>query len=142
MEAALYLNHPYGRPVIGWRHEIEKLNREDALAFYRRFYTPNNAVLVVAGDVTADEVKTLAEATYGKVERVVEVAAARAPEGAGAGGGPHRHARRSAGDAAEPAARLSGALGAAPPSPAKARRSTCSPPSWAADRTAASIRRW
>jgi zinc protease len=73
MEAALYLNHPYGRPVIGWRHEIEKLDREGALAFYRRFYTPNNAVLVVAGDVTADEVKTLAEATYGKVERVAEV---------------------------------------------------------------------
>src|SRR6202140_442520 len=74
MEAALYLNHPYGRPVIGWRHEIEKLDREGALAFYRRFYTPNNAILVVAGDVTADEVKTLAEETYGKVERVVEVA--------------------------------------------------------------------
>ncbi len=73
MDAALYLNHPYGRPVIGWRHEIEKLNREAALAFYRRFYTPNNAILVVAGDVTADEVKTLAEATYGQVERVVEV---------------------------------------------------------------------
>ncbi len=73
MEAALYLNHPYGRPVIGWRHEIEKLDREQAIAFYRRFYTPNNAILVVAGDVTADEVKTLAEATYGQVERVVEV---------------------------------------------------------------------
>jgi zinc protease len=73
VEAALYLNHPYGRPVIGWRHEIEKLDREGALAFYRRFYTPNNAVLVVAGDVTAEEVKTLAEATYGKVERVAEV---------------------------------------------------------------------
>ena len=41
--AALYLNHPYGRPVIGWHQEIEKLNREDALAFYRRFYAPNNA---------------------------------------------------------------------------------------------------
>jgi zinc protease len=73
MEATLYLNHPYGRPVIGWRHEIEKLDREGALAFYRRFYTPNNAVLVVAGDVTADEVKTMAEETYGKVERVVDV---------------------------------------------------------------------
>jgi zinc protease len=73
MEAALYLNHPYGRPVIGWRHEIEKLDRDGAMAFYRRFYTPNNAVVVVAGDVTPDEVKTLAEATYGKVERVVEV---------------------------------------------------------------------
>ena len=61
-------------PVIGWRQEIEKLNREDALAFYRRFYTPNNAILIVAGDVTAEEVKTLAEATYGKVERVAEIA--------------------------------------------------------------------
>jgi zinc protease len=67
MDAALYLNHPYGRPVIGWRREIEKLSRDDALAFYRRFYTPNNAVVVVAGDVTADEVKADAEATYGKV---------------------------------------------------------------------------
>jgi zinc protease len=73
MEAALYLNHPYGRPVIGWRQEIEKLNRQDALDFYRRFYTPNNAVLVVAGDVTPAEVKKLAEETYGKVPRVTEV---------------------------------------------------------------------
>ncbi len=70
---ALYLNHPYGHPVIGWRQEIEKLDREDALAFYRRFYTPNNAVLVVAGDVTVDEVKALAEKTYGKVERRADV---------------------------------------------------------------------
>jgi zinc protease len=67
MDAALYLNHPYGRPVIGWRHEIEKLDRDDALAFYRRFYSPNNAIVVVAGDVTADEVKADAEATYGKI---------------------------------------------------------------------------
>jgi zinc protease len=67
MDAALYLNHPYGRPVIGWRHEIEKLTRDDALAFYRRFYTPNNAIVVIAGDVTADEVKADAEATYAKV---------------------------------------------------------------------------
>ena len=65
MEAALYLNHPYGRPVIGWRHEIEQLTREDALAFYRRFYTPNNAILVVAGDVKSAEVRALAKATYG-----------------------------------------------------------------------------
>ena len=72
--AALYLNNPYGRPVIGWRHEIEALTREDALAFYRRFYTPNNAVVVIAGDVTVDEVKALAEKTYAKVPRVVDVA--------------------------------------------------------------------
>src|SRR6201993_791179 len=65
--AALYLNHPYGRPVIGWHQEIEKLNREDALAFYRRFYAPNNAILVIAGDVTVDDVRPMAEATFGKV---------------------------------------------------------------------------
>ncbi len=72
ISAALYLNSPYGRPVIGWRGEIEKLTRDDALAFYRRFYTPNNAVVVIAGDVTADEVKALAAKTYAKVPRVAE----------------------------------------------------------------------
>ena len=72
MEAALYLNHPYGRPVIGWRPEIEKLNREDAIAFYQRFYGPNNAIVIVAGDVEADQVRSLAESTYGKVERRFE----------------------------------------------------------------------
>jgi zinc protease len=65
--AALYLNHPYGRPVIGWRQEIEKLDREDALAFYRRFYAPNNATLVIAGDVDAPEVRAIAERTFGPI---------------------------------------------------------------------------
>jgi len=65
--AALYLNHPYGRPVIGWHQEIEKLDREDALAFYRRFYAPNNAILVIAGDVDADEVRSMAERAFGVV---------------------------------------------------------------------------
>jgi zinc protease len=65
--AALYLNHPYGRPVIGWRHEIEKLNREDALAFYKRFYAPNNATLVIAGDVEAKDVRSMAERAFGGV---------------------------------------------------------------------------
>ncbi len=73
MEAALYLNHPYGRPVIGWRHEIEKLDSTLALDFYHRWYTPNNAVLVVAGDVSADDVRAMAEATYGKVAQVADV---------------------------------------------------------------------
>src|SRR5215475_7256621 len=68
MSAALYRNHPYRIPIIGWMHEMAKLSRADALAFYKRFYAPNNAVMVVAGDVTAAEVKTLAEATYGKVK--------------------------------------------------------------------------
>jgi zinc protease len=79
IQAALYLNHPYGKPVIGWRHEIERLDRADALAFYRRFYTPDNAVVIVAGDVTEAEVKTLAAETYGKVARVSEPAPRRRP---------------------------------------------------------------
>ena len=69
VQAAQYLNHPYHRPTIGWRHEMETLNREDALAFYRRYYQPDNAILIVAGDVTAEDVKALAEKTYGKIER-------------------------------------------------------------------------
>jgi zinc protease len=63
----LYVNHPYGLPIIGWQHEIEGLNREDALAYYRRFYTPENAILVVAGDVTEAAVRSLAEETYGRI---------------------------------------------------------------------------
>ena len=69
VQATLYQNHPYRIPVIGWMHEMEQLNRTDAVAFYDRYYAPNNAVLVVAGDVDADTVKRLAEATYGKVPR-------------------------------------------------------------------------
>jgi zinc protease len=65
--AALYLNHPYGRPVIGWRQEIEKLDREDALAFYRRFYAPNNAILVIAGDVDAKEIRPMVEKFYASI---------------------------------------------------------------------------
>lgn len=65
--AALYLNHPYGRPVIGWHQEIEKLNREDALEFYKRFYAPNNATLILAGDVTVEDVRPMVEAAYGKI---------------------------------------------------------------------------
>ncbi len=65
--AALYLNHPYGRPVIGWHQEIEKLDREDALAFYKRFYAPNNATLVIAGDVDASDVRPMVERTFGEI---------------------------------------------------------------------------
>lgn len=77
VQAAQYLNHPYHRPTIGWRHEMETLNREDALAFYRRYYQPDNAFLIVAGDVTADEVKALAEKTYGKIPKPATPIAAR-----------------------------------------------------------------
>ncbi|MCT4558162.1 MAG: insulinase family protein [Pelagimonas sp.] len=64
MRAALYLNHPYGTPVIGWRHEMVTLDLEDALDYYRSFYAPNNAVLIVAGDVTPQEVRALAQTHY------------------------------------------------------------------------------
>src|SRR5262249_55499050 len=74
MSAALYQNHPYRIPVIGWMHEMAKLSREDALTFYKRFYAPNNAVVVVTGDVDPNEVKALAEATYGKVPPNPQVA--------------------------------------------------------------------
>ena len=65
--AAQYLNHRYGVPIIGWKHEMENLSLADATAYYDRFYTPNNAILVVAGDVTPDEVRVLAEKHYGVI---------------------------------------------------------------------------
>jgi zinc protease len=69
IDAALYLNNPYGKPVIGWRHEMEELSRDDAIGFYRRFYAPNNAVVVIAGDVDPPKARALVEETYGKVPR-------------------------------------------------------------------------
>lgn len=65
MAAAQYLNHPYALPVIGWRHEIMQLTREKALAFYDAHYAPNNAILVVAGDVNPADVRALAQTHYG-----------------------------------------------------------------------------
>ncbi len=67
--AALYMNHPYRVPVIGWKSEIKKLATADAIAFYRRHYAPNNAILIIAGDVTADEIRPLAEKYYGPIPR-------------------------------------------------------------------------
>ncbi len=69
MDAALYENSHYRIPTIGWASEMATLDRADARAFYDRYYTPNNAIVVIAGDVTEDEVKALAEDTYGKVAR-------------------------------------------------------------------------
>ncbi len=68
MSAALYRNHRYGVPVIGWEHEIAALSRKDALDFYKTYYAPNNAILIISGDVTLEEVKALAETTYGKLK--------------------------------------------------------------------------
>ncbi|MCB1385123.1 MAG: insulinase family protein [Nitratireductor sp.] len=80
-DAALFVNHPYGTPVIGWQHEMLALTRDDAIAFYDRFYSPNNAVLVVAGDVDPKTVFALAEKIYGGVtRRVAEIDHQRAAE--------------------------------------------------------------
>ena len=65
LNTALYRHHPYRNPVIGWEHDMRGLTTDDAITFYRTWYAPNNAVLVVAGDVTVDQVRGLAEKYYG-----------------------------------------------------------------------------
>src|SRR5438477_9509068 len=67
VHTAIYLNHPYRIPTIGWEHEMEQLSTADALQHYQTWYAPNNAVLVVAGDVTAAQLKPLAEQYYGPI---------------------------------------------------------------------------
>jgi len=79
LSATLYKNHPYGRPVIGWQHEIRALERQTALDFYQSYYTPNNAVLVVAGDVEPEQVRALAEKTYGQIKARPEAVRAARP---------------------------------------------------------------
>jgi zinc protease len=67
MRASQFLNHRYGVPIIGWKHEMETLDMDDALSFYDLYYSPNNAILVVAGDVQPDEVLALAQEHYGPI---------------------------------------------------------------------------
>jgi zinc protease len=69
MNAALFLNAPYHHPVIGWRSEVEHFTLADVVAFQRRWYAPNNAILVVSGDITAAQLKPLAEKYFGLLPR-------------------------------------------------------------------------
>ncbi len=78
--AAQYLNHPYGVPIIGWRHEMEQLDMADALEFYRTYYAPNAAVLVVAGDVDPAEVEELAKKHYGPLAPTVDLPVRTRPQ--------------------------------------------------------------
>lgn len=68
-QAARFLNYPYRRPIIGWESEIATLTSQEVLDFYRRWYAPNNAILVISGDLTASELRPLAERTYGGIPR-------------------------------------------------------------------------
>ena len=80
VQAALFTHHPYGTPIIGWMHEIEELGREDALAYYGRYYTPENAILIVAGDVEPDAVLALAREYYGRIPSRGEAPVRRRPK--------------------------------------------------------------
>ena len=88
VNATLFLNHPYRRPIIGWEHEVRGLTIADLMSFYRRWYVPNNAILVVAGDITAEKLRPLAEKTYGRIPAAPALTRARPGEP------PHRTARR------------------------------------------------
>lgn len=70
VSASLFRNHPYHWPVIGWQHEMDGLTRQDVMDFHKKWYHPNNAILIVSGDVTTPEVKTLAEKYYGNIPKV------------------------------------------------------------------------
>jgi len=67
MNAVQYLVHPYRIPPVGWMSELGALQLDDALAVYHRFYAPNNAILVIAGDVTTEQVRGLAETYFGPI---------------------------------------------------------------------------
>ena len=67
MYSAMFVNHPYGTPIIGWEHEMAELSPDDVRAFYDDWYAPNNAIVVIAGDVDADTVRPLAEQIYGPI---------------------------------------------------------------------------
>lgn len=74
MSAAQFLNHRYGVPIIGWMHEMETLDMDDVMSFYRTHYAPNNAILIVAGDVDPEEVRRLAEIHYGAIPANPDIA--------------------------------------------------------------------
>ncbi|MDE1172984.1 MAG: pitrilysin family protein [Parvibaculaceae bacterium] len=80
MNKVLYGAHPYGTPTIGWRPEVEKLGTADALAFYHRFYTPNNAILVVVGDVTPAQIKKLVDEKFGPLKPTAQANRRTIPE--------------------------------------------------------------
>jgi zinc protease len=75
MTAALFQNHPYHTPIIGWMHEMQTLSAEDAKNFFATYYQPKNATLLLVGDVTPEDARELAEEYYGEWENTREVPA-------------------------------------------------------------------
>jgi zinc protease len=69
LDAGLWMTNRYGTPIIGWEAEMKGLTREDAFEFYKQAYAPENAILVVSGDITMKELMPLAEKYYGAVAR-------------------------------------------------------------------------
>lgn len=69
LDAALFLNHPYRLPAIGWRHEMETLTLQDVMDFHRRYTQMGNAVLILSGDITKQEAQPLVEKYYGALPR-------------------------------------------------------------------------
>ncbi|MEK7802647.1 MAG: insulinase family protein, partial [Pseudomonadota bacterium] len=67
LRALLFTATPYEVPILGWHDEMPKLARTDVLNYYKKWYAPNNAILVVSGDVTTNDVKPLAEKFYGVI---------------------------------------------------------------------------
>ena len=67
INASLFMNHPYRKPIIGWEHEIKNLKLEDVMSFYKKFYAPNNAIIVISGDVTLDQVVKIAKKHFGPI---------------------------------------------------------------------------
>lgn len=63
-----FTGHPYQYPVIGYKHDLWSLDRENLVNFYKKHYIPNNATLVITGDVKPEEVFELAEKSFGKIE--------------------------------------------------------------------------
>jgi zinc protease len=70
MNGILWGKNPYGKPVIGFMDEIKAISKDDVLRFHKKWYAPNNAILVVAGDVDPTEVKNLAEKYFGHIPAV------------------------------------------------------------------------
>ena len=67
LNATAYVAHPYHHPVVGWMDDLQNMTAADALAWYVRWYAPNNATMVVTGDVDAKKVHALAEKYFGKI---------------------------------------------------------------------------